>query len=375
MAFVIEHWQTVSEFAAHLARHQPPAFARRLIVHHTWKPTVADWRGRRTMESMARYYRGLAWDRGPHLFLAANSANPDDDGIWQMSPLNEPGMHANAANSSSIGVEVVGNYDDQPWSPKMTELADSVLVELARWLKLTISDDTIQPHRQYNPAKTCPGNAIDMTRLRCRLISRLDAAPHNTSTTYTPDADLLGGSRGDAAAWRSEYESRAARQLCGVYTVAAVRNIVNTYVAIGSDAGVDWSLALAQMTHETGWLASWWSQPPRRNMAGIGVTGQAGAGVTFTTFDDAIRAHLGRLIAYARRDDEIADSPDWPASIRAMLALRRQLVAFALAVRPLSDRYRGAYRTPRSLGGSWAVPGDGYGAKLVSIANRFLRRP
>ena len=126
------------------------------------------------------------------------------------------------------------------------------------------------------------------------------------------------------------------------------------------------------MSHETGWLSSDWSQPPHRNPAGIGVTGEPGVGCSFSSWPRAIDAHLGRLIAYARRDDELRDDPAWPQAIREQQSLRRYLVDVALKVRSLPTSYRGAYRTIGSLGGTWAVPGHNYGAKLASICNELL---
>ena len=187
MHWQIEHWPNIDAFADHLAKHQPPAFAKRLILHHTWKPTVADWRGRRTMEGLGRYYRSLGWSAGPHLFVAP-------DGIWQGTPLNMPGVHANAANSSSIGVEVVGNYDPAPWTEPIRSYAFGTLAMLCRWLDLPVTPDTIQPHRLYNNTKTCPGASIRMDDIRAELfdilLAETDLPDPPIYTTKTP---LLGG--------------------------------------------------------------------------------------------------------------------------------------------------------------------------------------
>ena len=94
-------------------------------------------------------------------------------------------------------------------------------------------------------------------------------------------------------------------------------------------------IMIAQMIHETGALTSWWSQRPRRNPAGIGVTGQTrpekpatGAwqfdeqagiwkeGVAFPSWkDDSIPAHVGRMLAYALKDSQANDAQ------RALIAL------------------------------------------------------
>ena len=171
------------------------------------------------------------------------------------------------------------------------------------------------------------------------------------------------------------------------YTAFDVTAIVARYRELGASVEVDWFLALAQLAHETGNLTSWWSQRPRRNPAGIGVTGNSvsremaasyperypdrtwtwGAdgrrheGASFLTWHDhAIPAHLGRLLAYARTDATAS-------------AEQRQLISEAMAVRPLPADYRGVAPMISGLDGRWAVPGVGYGARIVALAGRMRR--
>jgi hypothetical protein len=152
--------------------------------------------------------------------------------------------------------------------------------------------------------------------------------------------------------------------------------IVPAYFDFCAAVGVDPVVLLAQMVHETGCLTSWWSQRPRRNPAGIGVTGQKRAerpasgawqfdeneglwceGVAFPTWKaDAIPAHIGRMLAYALRDDQAN-------------AMQRELIAQALRYRPLPASFRGAAPTLRGLAGRWAVPGTEYPNKLAQIAS------
>lgn len=158
------------------------------------------------------------------------------------------------------------------------------------------------------------------------------------------------------------------------YTAHDVRAvIIPAYFTIAESVGVDPVLAIAQMCHETGHLSSWWCARPRRNPAGIGVTGayrpirpERGAwqkshdsgiwyeGCAFATWQLAIAAHVGRLAAYASNED----SP---------------LVLNALAVRALPARYRGCAPTLKGLGGTWAYPGKTYAFRLAVIANRICR--
>ena len=191
------------------------------------------------------------------------------------------------------------------------------------------------------------------------------------------DAPIAGPASGtpeQAAAWLSARSSIN-------YTRLAVTEIVDAYQQIGDSGEMDWFLAIAQMAHETGSLTSWWSQRPRRNPAGIGVTGRTqfglpglpppGAwawddaaqlwreGVSFSEWaTHAVPAHLGRLLAYALRDDQAS-----PA--------QRDLIDYALMYRPLPDSYRGCAPTITELNGRWAVPGTDYGQRIMDLAERM----
>ena len=191
------------------------------------------------------------------------------------------------------------------------------------------------------------------------------------------DAPILGPASGTIEQAIDWLAARSAAE----YPRSDVATIVDAYQQIGESVGMDWFLALAQMAHETGSLTSWWSGRPRRNPAGIGVTGRtqagtpdappAGAwawddamqlwreGVSFPTWaNHGVPAHLGRLLAYALRDDEADQS-------------QLELIATALSYRALPDSYRGVARVITDLNGRWAVPGTDYGQRIMDLARRM----
>lgn len=144
----------------------------------------------------------------------------------------------------------------------------------------------------------------------------------------------------------------------GEYSDDQVRRIAGHYVDICADAKLDPLVAVAQMVLETGNLTSFWSQTPRRNPAGIGVTGEPGAGLSFRSWPAAVRAHVGRLLAYALTGQEAN-------------AAQRALITEALAARPLPDDKRGIAKTLRGLAGTWAVD-PAYAGKIARVANGIL---
>jgi len=172
-------------------------------------------------------------------------------------------------------------------------------------------------------------------------------------TRITQKSELLAEPR----ATREELEAFMLAGEHGGYTDANVRGIVKRYVATATSVGLDPLLVVSQMVLETGNLTSFWSQVPRRNPAGIGVTGEEGAGNTFSSWDKACRAHVGRLLAYALPKG-------------AENAAQRALIKEALQVRPLPDDRRGRAPTLAGLAGSWAMDPK-YAGKIVRIANQI----
>lgn len=200
--------------------------------------------------------------------------------------------------------------------------------------------------------------------------------PLPPGAAYTPDSPIVGPAR----ATIEQCLAVLARRLPAGYTAYDQRVIVAGYHSQAAVVGLDATLAVAQMIHETGALTSFWSQRPQRNPAGIGVTGDwrmPGAaqptpaaewrrnpqrslrwerGLSFASWlEDAIPAHLGRLLAYARTDDQAT-------------AAQRALIVQALAVRPLPAELRGSAHTLAQLGTRWAASSD-YGARIADVAN------
>jgi hypothetical protein len=135
------------------------------------------------------------------------------------------------------------------------------------------------------------------------------------------------------------------------------------------------------MIHETGNMSSWWSDRPRRNPAGIGVTGQTDVnppvpedvnkwaynsetqrwhkGVSFPNWVEGSLAHVGRLCAYATV----------PAD-RTMQ--QKNIVDKALKYRTLPPHLHGIAPTLEGLNGRWAYPGTTYADKISQIANAII---
>ena len=169
----IRQWTTWQAFREHLFQHD-----RRIcnwvggaVIHHTWKPVPADWRGIASVESLQRFYIAKGWTAGPHLFICAGSPNPSDDGIFQLTPLNLRGVHATICNATTWGIEVVGDYDKAPWSDATSALVTHAVRALFDWRELDTTPKTLKGHRVCNSPKTCPGTSIHLDHVRRQVLA------------------------------------------------------------------------------------------------------------------------------------------------------------------------------------------------------------
>jgi hypothetical protein len=390
-AWQIEHWSTPAEFAAHLARHDPAVapWAQGVTIHHTYRPLPLQWQGRRSMEALADFYENTkGWDAGPHLFLCSGAPDARNDGIWQGTPLNMVGVHGGLCNAHLWGIEVVGDYDRAPWPAPVADLVYGVSGALFRWRGLAaVTPQSVKGHRECPSTKTCPGASIDLDLFRTQLAQQLGAPA--IPKPITADSTII-------APFRCTQRQAVAYILSRPhpnYTAADITlEIVPTYAEICAKGGVDLCIAIAQMAHETGNLASHWSAPPQYNPAGIGVNGRSQdtapvppdgwvynpqrnrweQGISFHSWDNAVPAHVGRQLAYAL-----------PAGTGT--ADQQSLVSEALRWRTMPKACRGSAPTLKALGKAhnpaggkgcgWASPGDTYGTAIAAIANAITRMP
>lgn len=164
----------------------------------------------------------------------------------------------------------------------------------------------------------------------------------------------------------------------GEYTAYDVRSILGTYWKYATAAGVDPALLAAQMLNETGNLSSWWAARPRRNPAGIGVTGETTRkkpngpdwqhdaahsewrrGYAFASWDLAVRAHVGHILCYALRDEQ-------------MNTTQHELSLVSPRRFAIPEAWRGTAVHVTDLGGKWATVPD-YGKRILSILAEIQR--
>jgi N-acetylmuramoyl-L-alanine amidase len=139
-----------------------------VVLHNTASPRLSQWHshpGEERMHNLEAYYRSLGWSAGPHLFVA-------DDLIWAFTSLTTPGVHSPSWNSVAWGIEMVGDYNAEPFNPAVRENAvDAVsLLHLLRGL----DPDTIRFHKEDpRTDHDCPGKNVVKSDFVERVKSRM----------------------------------------------------------------------------------------------------------------------------------------------------------------------------------------------------------
>jgi hypothetical protein len=130
----------------------------------------------------------------------------------------------------------------------------------------------------------------------------------------------------------------------------ALEELVELYWEEAGHEGIRPDLALAQAILETGFFRYGGDVlPTQNNFAGLGATG-AGRGAWFESARIGVRAHIQHLLAYSTAREPLRPIVDPRYDIvRALPHLSAKCPSW------------------ESLGGKWAIPGVGYGEKIVKI--------
>jgi N-acetylmuramoyl-L-alanine amidase/Putative peptidoglycan binding domain len=159
-----------------------PQFA---VVHNTSAPRLSQWHshpGEVRMRNLESYYRDKQrWSAGPHLFVA-------DDLIWVFTPLTTSGVHSPSWNGVAWGMELVGEYDEEPFNPAVRENAVDALAAL--YACRGLDPATIRFHKE-DPLTThtrCPGRNVNKADLIARMQERMNSG---VTGEHAPSDDYL----------------------------------------------------------------------------------------------------------------------------------------------------------------------------------------
>lgn len=134
---------TLGQLVAELKQTKVTRGIQEVVLHHTWSPTAAQYRGKETWEAIRRYHmqeRGWS-DIGYHYGIGS------DGTIWTLRPVTRSGAHVLNRNRHTIGVAMVGNFDVEDPAKYGLKVAAQVVKALVERFKL--KPESIRFHREF----------------------------------------------------------------------------------------------------------------------------------------------------------------------------------------------------------------------------------
>lgn len=134
-----------------------------IILHCSASPDrgVKDWTGIR------RYHmEDLGWrDVGYH--FGVERIDSEYVIVRGRKPWSA-GAHCkhNGMNAKSLGVCMVGHFDEQTVPPEQWDKTAQLCADLCEEYSIPI--ENIHPHNMYNPGKSCPGKMVNMDEFRAK---------------------------------------------------------------------------------------------------------------------------------------------------------------------------------------------------------------
>ena len=157
---IINKCLSKEDFIKYIEKKKIAREINKIILHHTWD-TIEEWKeGKVSILYYKKMYEEKGWQSGPHLFIAP-------EGIWLFTDINLQGRHANEGNKGSVGIEMVGRYDENLPSGKVWENTKTALKILLKKFNLKTKD--VHFHREYNPQKSCPGKTVTKKWIKGQL--------------------------------------------------------------------------------------------------------------------------------------------------------------------------------------------------------------
>lgn len=170
-------------------------WAKSVTNHHTAIPSLKQRPNGWTiqhMKNLRHFYKNvLGWSAGPHLFT-------DEDQIFGLSSLFEPGVHARSFNKNSIAAEMLGDYDNEdPTSGRGLEVFKTTAATFAILLEnmgLGTNKQTVKFHR-FDPKtkKSCPGSLFlyepfvtEIRRVRKNGFDNYDSSINRDPLNFSP---------------------------------------------------------------------------------------------------------------------------------------------------------------------------------------------
>lgn len=191
MATTIRAYTLDAFISDYLPAQRPARGIRATVLHHTWSPNAAQYRGLSTIQAIQRYHmQERGWrDIGANAYAAPDgfvyNGRPLSDSNYAHAQISRPwaqvpadlralaGGNRQFLNYYAFGIETIGNFDAEPIEPLPLALDTAFAVLAAVHRQYGLEAERLFLHRDA-AAKSCPGNNITREWAREELARRLN---------------------------------------------------------------------------------------------------------------------------------------------------------------------------------------------------------
>lgn len=191
MATTIRAYTLEAFVSDYLPAQRPRRGIRATVLHHTWSPNAAQYRGLSTIQAIQRYHmQERGWrDIGANAYAAPDgfvyNGRPLSDSNYTHAYISRPwaqvpedlrvlaGGNRQFLNYYAFGIETIGDFDTEPIEPIPPALDTALHVLAAVHRQYDLGPERLFLHRDAAP-KSCPGARISRQWARRELTLRME---------------------------------------------------------------------------------------------------------------------------------------------------------------------------------------------------------
>lgn len=178
-------------------------------LHHTWRPTQAQFRGLATIEAMRNVHvHTNGWDDIAQHLTIDPQGSVWTGRNWNSPPASQRG-HNGTRERGPFMIEIVGDFDlgrDRLDGAQRVAVVDVVAALLDVY---ALAIDAVRFHRELSSPKTCPGSGVDKAALLGDIRSAKASMEHARSGAAARGRTAKRkGQRGPAASALVPFDSR-----------------------------------------------------------------------------------------------------------------------------------------------------------------------
>jgi N-acetylmuramoyl-L-alanine amidase CwlA len=357
--------------------------------------TIHNTNDLKNVEEDAEQYTRATWpnanmnDARVHYYV-------DDINAWQNLREDEVGWHAGdgrkatGGNETTLSIEIIMDGSGSKEDLKAEENGVLLAALLLKKHGLSVNELYTHNHWMGHPdsivqgaRKNCPLYILPhWAQFKQKVAAKLAELNGGATTTETGKTEIMGkakasvnGGATTTEAGKTEIMGKAKANAQQMALFARSKNaepqlpacsleqLAQFFLEEGEAEGVRGDVAFAQSLHETGFFKyGGIVLPTQNNYAGIGaLNGNAkGQAATFPDPRTGVRAQIQHLKAYASKEALVNGCVD---------------PRFSLVTRGSAQyvEWLGASDNPNGKG--WAVPGKGYGGKVVALLGQIMALP